>query len=267
MRTVRVIVLAAQRPGVVNALAEAHGVSHKCLVPLAGKPLIAHVLATLGTHPGVGDIVVSVEPELFDAIRTIRPGITCVAARPNLADSVFAASEGATGAILITTADHALLTSQAIDAMLDAIAGADVAIAFASKGTVLTAHPDGQRNFYRFADDSYANCNLYALGGTHALNAAEAFRGGGQFMKKAGNIVATFGLFNLLLFRLHIRTLAQGMERLSKRIGLKIAPVVLADGRNAIDVDNARTYRVVSELLASASAPAVRSAQPLPKAA
>ena len=32
-----IILLAAQRTGVVNPLAEAHGVSHKCLIPVASK--------------------------------------------------------------------------------------------------------------------------------------------------------------------------------------------------------------------------------------
>lgn len=32
-------------------------------------------------------------------------------------------------------------------------------------------------------------------------------------------------------------------------IGLRVKPVVLEEGRNAIDVDNGRTYRVVAKLL------------------
>ena len=41
------IVLAAQRAGRLDPLAERAGVSHKCLVPIGGVPLITHVLTTL----------------------------------------------------------------------------------------------------------------------------------------------------------------------------------------------------------------------------
>jgi GTP:adenosylcobinamide-phosphate guanylyltransferase len=256
----RLIVLAAQRPGIVDPLATAFGVSHKCLVPVCGKPLIAHVLHIVATHPQIADIRISVEPEQFgtiDAIARRVDGsgrIACVASADNLADSVAAAAAGGQGAIVITTADNALLTPSAIDAMLAALEGdADVAIAMAPRDAVLAAHPDGQRRFYRFRDDAYSNCNLYGLSGTHALAAAEIFRGGGQFAKKARRIVAAFGLANLILLRMRACSLAGGLGRISRRIGLKIVPVVLRDGRNAIDVDNERTHSIVSALIAAAA--------------
>jgi GTP:adenosylcobinamide-phosphate guanylyltransferase len=255
----RLIVLAAQRPGIADPLAAAFGVSHKCLVPVCGKPLIAHVLGTIAAHRKVDGIRVSIEPAQFgtiDAIaRRVDPSgrIACVASADNLADSVMAAATGAVGPIIITTADNALLTPTAIDAMLEALKGdTDVAIAMAPRDAVLAAHPNGQRRFYRFRDDAYSNCNLYGLSGTHALAAAEIFRGGGQFAKKAKRIVAAFGLVNLILLRLRVCSLAGGLARISGRIGLRIVPVVLRDGRNAIDVDNERTHKIVSALIAAA---------------
>src|SRR5688572_31390237 len=64
------IVLAGQRRGAVNPLAARAGVSHKCLAPIAGKPLIAHVLATLTAVPALAEIRISVEP---DAETDLRP--------------------------------------------------------------------------------------------------------------------------------------------------------------------------------------------------
>ena len=51
-RPFTVVILAAQRAGVVNAVAQDAGVSHKCLAPIAGKPLIVHVIEALDGHPG-----------------------------------------------------------------------------------------------------------------------------------------------------------------------------------------------------------------------
>jgi CTP:molybdopterin cytidylyltransferase MocA len=252
----RVIVLAAQRPGVVDPLAARFGVSHKCLVPLQGRPLIAHVLETAARHPLVDSVAISVEAEAFAAIEAAVPGaaragapIRLFAAADNLADSVKAAVGDHDGPLLITTGDHPLLSPASIAAMAAAVARADVALSMARRDAVLAAHPDGQRRFYRFRGGEYSNCNLYGMAGARALDAAEVFRGGGQFAKKASRIVEAFGLINLVLLRLRAISLEGGLRRVSRRIGLCIAPVILEDGTQAIDVDNDRTHRVVSELL------------------
>lgn len=255
-----VVVLAAQRPGIIDPLALTHDVTHKCLVPIGGKPLIAHVLETVSRHPAVGDIRVSIEQQAFADIADISvvigrldvgaSRIRCTASKDNLADSVIAAVDDMEeGPVIITTADNALLTPKALDAMMAMLDDADVAVALAPKSAVLSAHPDGQRRFYKFSDNHYSNCNLYGLAGRDALDAAEIFRGGGQFAKKVGRVIESFGLINLLLLRSGMISLSGAMARISRRIGLTIKPVVLHEGRNAIDVDNDRSYAIVSGLL------------------
>lgn len=254
-QSLHAVVLAAQRRGVTNPLAERFGVSHKCLIPLQGRPLIAHVLGTLRSHPRVASIAISVEPEAFAAIgevlKSLPQGvrIECVPAADNLADSVVAAAGDHAGPLLVTTADHALLDSRSIDAVAQALQSHAAAIAMSPREAVLSAHPQGQRRFYEFRDGGYSNCNLYGLAGRGALQAAEIFRGGGQFAKSAARIVSAFGIVNLLLLRFRLVSLREGTARISSRIGLAIAPVVLDDGSQAIDVDNDRTYGIVEELL------------------
>src|SRR3546814_1091619 len=51
-------ILAGRRPGAVDALAAAHGVADKCLVRVAGRPMIAHVLESAAVS-GAGKIFVS----------------------------------------------------------------------------------------------------------------------------------------------------------------------------------------------------------------
>src|SRR3546814_5583403 len=57
-----ILILAGRRPGTVDALAAAHGVADKCLVPIAGRPMIAHVLAGAAAS-GAGRIFVSTHHE------------------------------------------------------------------------------------------------------------------------------------------------------------------------------------------------------------
>jgi len=250
------VILAAQRKNQINELASAAGVSHKCLVPIARRPLIQHVVDAIGGMPGLKLIRICVEQEAFEPVTAVLSrhrgcAIDFVPAADNLADSVHASIEGLDGTIVITTADHALLLPASIKSMLDLLAGgADAAVAFARQDAVLAAHPDGQRRFYQFADSGYSNCNLYGLSGQRGRAAVEIFRGGGQFAKHPLRIAMVFGLFNLLLVRFALVSLARALARISRRIGVRIEPVVLADGSQAIDVDNERTYRVVEQLLA-----------------
>lgn len=250
-----VIVLAAQRAGVENPVAKAHGVSHKCLVPIVGRPLIAWVLDVVTALPGVQHVVVSVERDAHEALAPIATGyagapITLTPSQPGIADSVVAAAEDLDGPYIITTADNVLLEAGPVASVLRAIAGgADVVATLATRQSVLAAHPEAQRGFYAFADHEYANCNLYGIAGPHAFKAADIFREGGQFMKNPKRLIRAFGLVNILLMKWKLISLAGAMKRLSGRFGLRFAAVVPADGAQAIDVDNQRTYDIAEPIL------------------
>lgn len=251
------LVLAGKRDGAQDPLALGAGVSHKCLVPVAGEPMLVHVIEALAASALIGEIRVAIEdgdvlravPQLRGLIE--RGRVLLVAAQPNLVDSVLAGAQGAAFPLLITTADNVLLTPQAVGEMLTGCAaqGADAAVAFTRRASVLAAHPTGQRKFYQFADDAFSNCNTYWLKDRAALAAAETFRTGGQFVKHPLRIVGAFGVVNLVRFRFGIGTLAAAFARFSRRFSMTIAPVVLSDGAVAIDVDNARTHGIAQELL------------------
>lgn len=256
-----IAIMAGRRPGGTDALAAAHGVADKCLVPVAGRPMILYVLDA-AIASGAGDIVVSshyagladelaLQMSPSDLVR-----VRFVAAADNLADSVLTAAQGAAFPLLVTTADACLLsaaTIREIDEQAEA-AGADAAVGLARKGDVLGVHPDGQRRFYPFADVEVSNCNAYWLGSAKALRAAETFRGGGQFIKKPMRVLKAFGLINLLRFRFGLGPLEKAFVRLGRPLRLKLVPVLVSDGAAAIDVDNERSHRVTQEVLAARSA-------------
>jgi hypothetical protein len=178
-----------------------------------------------------------------------------IAAKENLADSVYAAARGLDQPTIITTADNVLLTPGAVASVERALRrGADIVFAMANKASVMAAHPEGQRRFYRFTDDEYSNCNLFGVAGTSAFRGAEMFRGGGQFAKKPLRLIAAIGPFNLVLFLLGRLSLTGAMARLSKQLRLRAEAVVLKDGAHAIDVDNDRTFRVAALLLGQRTA-------------
>ncbi|MCB2060109.1 MAG: NTP transferase domain-containing protein [Novosphingobium sp.] len=251
-----VIILAAQRTGVVNPLAVRAGVSHKCLVPICGRPLVLHVLDVLAGAGSVGKVRISVEPDANDELEELvapyrEQGLVIefVPSASNIVESVLAAAEGQQAPFVITTADNVLITENSFQAVLDALHDADVVMNLASKPSVQAIHPQAQRRFYEFRDDGYANCNLYGVVGADAFRAAEIFREGGQFMKNPQRLINAFGLFNILLFRFRLLTLEGAARRISRKFGLTFRALVPEDGSQAVDVDNERTYEVAEMVL------------------
>lgn len=249
------IILAAQRGGRLDPLAAEAGVTHKCLVPIGGQPLLAHVLEALVQADGLQRIRISVEQgaepglqRIVDEAKLAVP-VDFVPSHATITDSVHAAAAGLDGPFVITTADNVLLTADAVRRVATRLhAGDDAVGALSRKESVLSAHPQGQRRFYRFRDGFYSNCNLYGLSRT-GLRLADTFRTGGQFAKNPMRLLQSIGPINLLILRYGLITLEAAFRRLGRRFDLRASPIVLEDGAHAIDVDNARTYAIASELL------------------
>ena len=254
---VTALVMAGRRSGALDPLAARAGVAQKAVVPIDGKPLIAHTIEAVAAARHVGPIrVVAHETEEIAAVPLIAKlrdtgRLSFVEGRHNLVDSVMAGAEGADFPIMLTTADNVLVTGEGYDAFIAAAraSGAGAAAALARKEDVQAADPQGQSRFYRFRDGEFSNCNTYWIGGPEALSAAEIFRNGGQFVKYPVRIARAFGIMNLLRFKLGNGDRAKLFAQLSRRFGFKLDGIVLENGEFAIDVDNERTYAVAEKLL------------------
>jgi GTP:adenosylcobinamide-phosphate guanylyltransferase len=254
----KILVLAGRRNAGLDPLAEAFGVSHKALVPVAGEAMLGRVLRIVEEafpdapiHVSVEDIeVMAAEP----TVKRLREAgrLHAMPAQEHIVDSIVAASRGTGFPLLVTTADNVLMTPASLRELHAAgLAGqAHALCVMARKEDIRAAHPDGQRRFYEFKDGGYSNCNMFWLASEKALRATESFRHGGQFAKKPERIIKAFGVMNLIRFRLGWHTLEQMFRFISRRFGVDIRPLVMTDGRIAIDVDNERTHRVAEEVLA-----------------
>ena len=252
-----ILILAGRRPGAVDVLAEAYGVVDKCLVPVAGRPMIAHVLASAAATDATRIFVSSHHEGLADdlgdvIVEQLGERLTLVPAADNLADSVLAVAEIAQFPLLITTADNCLLSPATIvEIGAEALRlGAEAGVALARREDVLAAHPEGQRRFYEFSDVAVSNCNAYWIGNRSALKAAEAFRGGGQFVKKPLRVMQAFGLINLLRFRFGLGPIHHIFRRISLHLKVEVAALIVCDGATAVDVDNERSLRATEAIMA-----------------
>ncbi|KQM19635.1 2-C-methyl-D-erythritol 4-phosphate cytidylyltransferase [Novosphingobium sp. Leaf2] len=258
-RPVRVIVLAGRGSAGADALARRFGVTHPCLVPLAGQPLIAHVLKVAALHPSVESLAVSIAPDAFDAVFDVLshvPGrgiVKLVAARETEAQSIAAAAEGWGGALVITRATHALLTGEAVDTMIAALDGAQAAFAVIRSQNTITAP---RAALHVFADGAYADCGLIALSSCDALGVARLLGSGGPF---AGGLLRTlrvFGLLAKLLLMLRALSLSGATTRLGDRLNLHLAAVVMDDGLPALRVDDEETLALAEAVLEVRPSPA-----------
>lgn len=255
--------MAAQRVGVVNELAADAAVSHKCLIDMAGKKLVEHVLDCLDQSPEIEQVTISIDQlDVLDGVpayeRMKAAGkARVVLAGADLYSSFVAAVEGeALLPALVTTADNVLLSPPMVAHFCSEIerTHSRAAIAITEKKVLLDVYPDGQRRFHRFADNEYSNCNLYAIMDRETTDLASVFQTGGQFAKSLYRVLKAFGVWNAIAYRFAFYSLDKGMDRLSKKFNTSLVAVRMPFPEAPIDVDNFRSKKLASEILADRQA-------------
>lgn len=251
------LVMAGQRPG-IDPVADAHGVASKAMVPLAGKPMLAHVLAALDAAPPVARIVVlaqdlaALEPAAIGVAKPVR----FVQSGAGIAAAVraVAGTDGVPWPVFVTTADHPLLTPDMIAAFL-AAAGGDLSVGMVERSDMLRQFPDARRTWLKFADGHWSGTNLFALTGPAVDPALALWSRAEQDRKRVLKLFIHFGPW--LAFRAATRTigLATALQQAGHRLGLDARLVRMADPVAAIDVDKLTDHALAEAITANRKAP------------
>ena len=261
------LVLAASR-GNLDPLAQAGGVSHKCFIDIAGRPMIERVVEAVMASGCFRRVVVGIEADSIEEARTILaplPGagaIEYVASRETIGASVAAVATEDMLPLVITTGDNALHTPEMVRYFCDALGdiAEDGALGLTPAEAVLAEYPEGNRAFHRFRDGAFSSCNLYALLTPRALAAPRVFNSGGQFGKKPKRLIGAFGLWAFLLYKSRLFTLRTVLKALSRAIGLRTAPVVMPFAEGPIDVDRMQDWELANRIVAAREGGAHRDA-------
>jgi CTP:molybdopterin cytidylyltransferase MocA len=255
------LVLAGSR-GAADPVATACNVPHKALAPVAGVPMLWRVVQALQASSRVRRVVLQTNaPELFDAIPELRQQIaagqiTILPAAASPAQSVAQAMAALKSdlPVLVTTADHPLLTPQMVDHFCDRsmALGAQVmvTVALAPASVVLAKYPGALRTFYRLGRERYSGCNLFALLDPQARDAIAFWVRLEQHRKKPWRLIAAIGLRPLLIYLLARPGLHRAMQELSRVIGVEGRAVVMPFAEAPIDVDKPEDLKLVEEILA-----------------
>jgi molybdopterin-guanine dinucleotide biosynthesis protein A len=246
------IILAGQRPG-IDPLADAFGETFKALVQVGGRPMVAHVVETILSVPGISKVVILCQqPEVIKAVLPDHPALTYVESQSGISQSILgvAGTEAAPWPLFVTTADHPLLTHDMIAHFLEASADADVAVGMVERATILAAYPDNQRTWIKLRGGAWSGANLFALSGEAARRALTLWVSAEKDRKQLFKLFWHFGL--LIALRAITRTISleNGIAALGRRLGLNARAVPLPFAEAAIDVDKTSDHRLVEQILA-----------------
>lgn len=253
------LVMAGQRPG-IDPLAQANGQTYKALIQVAGQSMLSRVTATLDACPQIGRIViVAQKPERLlsgDAAGLLsNPKISLSPSDNGIAGSIakIAGSKFAPWPVLVTTADHALLTPEMIEQFLNACsdeaAAADLAIGCGERRIVEAGYPETKRTWLKFSDGHYSGANLFALRNAKVLPALKLWSGVEQDRKKGLAVIAQFGPW--LLLRALTRTISfpAALAKAGRGLGLTAKPIVMLHAEAVIDVDKAADLVLAEHIL------------------
>jgi GTP:adenosylcobinamide-phosphate guanylyltransferase len=246
------LVLAAGR-GPDDPMAKAHGVARKCEVPVDGVAMLKRVAATLSSHRSISNVVVSIEKEI--TMREILGGVGAlfVQSSQSAPASVLAAigAGPAKYPLLVTTADHPLLTDAMIEHFLKEAdsSNADLCVALARDRVILDAYPEAKRTFLKFGRDRVSGCNLYALRTEHALEAVKLWNSLDEARKQPWRLIAAFGPGALLRFAFGLLTLESAFELGSRKLGIVAKPILMPFAEAAIDIDKPADLELAEKIL------------------
>jgi CTP:molybdopterin cytidylyltransferase MocA len=254
------LVLAGRRGG-PDPLASHAGVSHKALAPLGGAPMLLHVVRTLWATRGVGRLVVSIdEPALLQDIDEL--GAAAADGRLLLHQSRQSPSASVLDAIerlvpdaplLVTTADHPLLTREMVEHFLAAAGAsqADVVVAVVSEQTLRARFAQSRRTWIPLRGERVTGANLFLLRTPAARRAVAFWRRAESFRKRPWRMVSTFGPGLLASFLLRRLDLDAAFERASRTIGARVAALRMPFAECAIDVDRPADLELAGRILAA----------------
>jgi GTP:adenosylcobinamide-phosphate guanylyltransferase len=254
-----VVILAADRE-LNDPVARASEVSCKALTPVSGRAMVLRVLDALREADEVdvrilaGPAMASVEQnaELNELISSGQVQWYAPQATPSSSAFSVLQSLPENVPVLVTTADHALLTAAMVDHFCGVArdSGCDVLAGVARHDMVSEAFPETLRTVTRLKDGGFCGCNLFAFMTPQARLAADFWREVESERKKPLRVVKIMGWMAVLRYLLGQLTLDHALARLSRRMNLKVGVVEMPFAEAAVDVDKVDDWLLVESVLA-----------------
>lgn len=257
------VILAGERDA-RDALRDHAGVASKSLIEIAGKPMIARVIAALEGAAEVASVHLSGPAEtvmrdsevLSELVNSGRVAWSAPGPTPSTSAFEMLSRFPADQKVMITTADHPLLTSVIVDHFCRdaARSGCDMVVGLAPHDLVSVAYPDLKKTVLRFRDGAFCGCNLFAFLTADGRRMADLWREVERERKKPRAVIRMLGVLAVLRYRLGWLTLERALALLSRKAGLRVGVVVLPYAHASVDVDSVDDYVVLQRYAKAAPA-------------
>lgn len=259
------VVLAADRTG-KDPITQHSGAACKAFAPVAGVPMIIRVLDTLQACDLISTIILCGPPEsLHEHCPELKQRIASgqVTWLPNLDSPSRSAEHGLNHIppdtpVLVTTADHALLTPAIVRDFLQnaAVTPCDAAVGTVSETALSAAFPGCKRTIIRLRDGGFRGCNLYAFN-QRGRALVRFWRQAEDLRKRPWRLIGkVLGLKTVFLYLIGQLTSQQGLAAVSEKSGVNIRLVMLDDARAGIDVDKVQDLMLAESILSRESSSA-----------
>jgi len=258
------IVMAADR-NPDDPVTRAAGVACKALTPVGGIPMVLRVLNALGDSRQIGTRLLCGPPRpLLEQAAALKTGVDAgdygwTASRDSPSASASAAMEQIPDSqpVLLTTADHALLSRQIIDDFCGQACTADfdMMVALTPHELVASAYPDLVKTRLRFSDRDYCSCNLFAFMTPRSRTITDFWRKVESQRKQPWRVMGILGWWPVFKYLLGRLSLQEALARISNRLDMKIGVVILPFPDAAVDVDSENDWRLVQQILAEKEKP------------
>ncbi len=255
------VVLAGERSRHSELLDYFH-VPAKSFIKVAGQPMIARVISALFDSKCVERVFLCGENQtlfrdipLIDNLMKANRIIWVQNEKgPSLSSYKAMKRAGGKRPILLTTSDHALLTSEHVGFFCKKALSKDTDLAVGlARVESLAKYPQVKRTSYRFRDGRFCSCNLFGFLNTASFKAARFWVGLEEKRKNPLKVIMGFGLTWAVRYLLGILSLEMALKRASEVLGCKVDAVIMPYGEAAIDVDTLKDWQLVQKI-ASASA-------------
>ncbi|MEM8822116.1 MAG: nucleotidyltransferase family protein [Pseudomonadota bacterium] len=245
------LILAGNRRTACPVAAQA-GVSHKALAPVAGRPMIAHVLQAIRAVPAIGSVAVVIEdPTLLQTLpESGALQILPAAHSPSLSARAGLKALATDGPILMTTADTPLVTPEILTHFLDhQPKGTDATVGLARIDRIKATYPDSIRTGLKFSDGARSGCNLFAFHTPKAADLLTFWRRVEENRKRPLAMLRQIGLMPALRYATGTLSLDAALTALGRRTGTTLAAIDMPFADAAIDVDKPEDLVLVERIL------------------
>lgn len=261
---VTALIMAGQRGGEADKIAEHTELPLKAFAPINDRAMLSHVIDNCLASPDIDKIVIAMPgnidpgnhaPDLAEQmhahdIARIEVGETpAESVRKALRDQGVPA-----GRLVITTADHPLLTPAMISEFVTNWQS-DVGLGVVSLEDLRARFPEQRRTRLRFADGMYKGCNLFGLDtrGDGIQDLLTFWTKLENLRKKPLAMARAIGMGTAVLYALRLLSLNAALAHIGRQVGMQIHPVRLSAPEAAIDVDTIQDLEFVRERMDDSS--------------